>query len=141
MSEFWDDFLSQGLWGVHFLVLTATYLGFVVLLFQPRYRWRMLTYRRAGTALVICLAAEALENLLYAVQIIKLWPTFSEAGQFDLIDYVLGTVRAPMNTIVQAFGPTSIAALLLLFLKDRGHDLVGGWGAGRRGLDPYDNNT
>lgn len=121
-----------------FLAPLLISIAFVLVLFSPSYRWRILTYRRAGILLLFCIACEAVVGSVSAYRSIRYSLIDVPVDlNLDHVTFWMNWIQVPFALFSASFLYVSGAALLLLFLRDRGIDIAENWGSGRKGLDPY----
>ncbi|GAA6156379.1 MAG: hypothetical protein R8J41_10975 [Alphaproteobacteria bacterium] len=121
-----------------FLVPLVVGALFLIALFRPNYRWKLITYRRAGVLFLICVACEAIVGLMSAFQSVRFyWKDAPYELHLDSVTLWMNWAAVPFSLFSASFVYVSAASLVLLLLKNNGVDVVEAWGTKRKGLDPY----
>jgi|GEM_PF-3863941 len=111
---------------------------FLIILFRPNYRWKLITYRRAGILFLVCVACEAIVGLMSTFRSIRFyWTDAPHELHLDSVTFWMNWAAVPFSFFSASFVHVSVASLVLLLLKDKGVDVVEAWGTKRKGLDPY----
>ncbi|WP_043948215.1 hypothetical protein [Candidatus Phaeomarinobacter ectocarpi] len=131
-------FVVVALSALSFVVPLLVGVVFLVVLFRPGHRWKLITYRRAGVLFLICVACEAMVALMSAFRSIRYyWTDAPHDLHLDSVTLWMNWAAVPFSLFSATFAYVSLASLVLLFLRDKGVDVVEALGTKRRGLDPY----